>query len=404
MRRSSWLVFALLAALVVAAGAQKKSVEPKRPNVGADRNDPAAYYTWGLRQMEDSPEDAANAFYWAIRLDPGQSEYYYARWAALQLANPDRMLAYYEGDLKTRRSPDVQQMDSLMLRSRQLNPYLYMRFGRMLGDKLTERAILHRYPSMDQARLADAIRDAHSKGGPYYRAQNAYANGNFTYALQEYAAAFPEVTHKAFLHLSRARIFYMLGAYDSARAEFTTALGEEQKTEDTALVFIYDSKAVSQQSLGMIAEKLGNIDAAREAYGQALQEDLGYAPAHLAISNLDLAKHDTAAALSEMETATQVAPYDGYMAFLYGKTLLLAEKDQQALDQFKRAATLEPYYAEPHVFLAAIYDNAEYKDEARAEYSKFLELSSQKDGRTTKVSARLTQMRADSAALAARQP
>jgi tetratricopeptide (TPR) repeat protein len=358
MRRSFWLVFALLAVLVPAVGAQKKPKEPKRPNVGGDKNDAESYYRWGIQQMDKYPDDAADAFYWAIRLEPGTPDYYYARWAALHLMDKDRLVAYYRQDNKTLRSADVRQIDSLRLHAMQLNPYLYRRFERIMVDKAFERLVLQKYPNVDQAELVDAIRDLHQHGDAGQKAVDAYSNGNFPYALQEWAADLPSWKNKAYPHSERARIFFLLGGYDSAQAEFTSAMKELEASDKNSLVFIYDSKELYQQSLGMIAEKLGNQDAAREAYGKALEEDLSYAPAHMALSMLDLAKHDTAAALSEMETANQVAPNDGYIAFVYGRTLLFAAKDQQALEQMKRSVSLEPYYAEPHVFLAAIYDNA----------------------------------------------
>ena len=398
MRRSSWLVFAVLAVLVPAAGAQKKPKEPKRPNVGADKNDAEAYYRWGIQQMEKYPDDAADAFYWAIRLQPGTPDYYYARWAALHLMDTDRLVAYYRQDSKTLRSADVRQIDSLRLHAMQLNPYLYRRFERIMVDKAIERMVLQREPNLDQADLVDQIRRMHREGDAGQKAVDAYSAGNFPYALQEWAADLPTWKNKAYPHSERARIFFLLGGYDSAQAEFTSAMRELEASDKNTLVFIYDSKELYQQSLGMIAEKLGNPDAAREAYGKALEEDLSYAPAHIALSALDLAKRDTAAALSEMETATQVAPNDGYIAFVYGRTLLFAAKDQQALEQMKRAVSLEPYYAEPHVFLAAIYDNASYSNEAMDEYGKFLALASQRDARVAKVKTRLDKMRADSAA------
>ena len=400
MRRSSWLVLALFAVLIPTAGAQKKPKEPKRPNVGADKNDPEAYYRWGVQNLDKYPDDAADAFYWAIRLNPGTPDYYYARWAALHLMDTDRLVAYYQQDSKTLRSAEVRQIDSLRLHAMQLNPYLYRRFERQMVDKMIERMVLQHNQGVDQAELADAIRDLHAKADAGQKAIDAYSNGNFPYALQEWAADMPSWKNKSYPHSERARIFYLLGAYDSAQAEFTSAMKELQANEKNTLVFIYDSKELYQQSLGMIAEKLGNVDAAREAYGKALEEDLSYAPAHMALSALDLAKHDTAAALSEMETATQVAPNDGYIAFVYGRTLLFAAKDQPALEQMKRAVALEPYFAEPHVFLAAIYDNASYSNEAIAEYAKFLELASPRDGRYAKVKARLDKMRADSATAA----
>jgi tetratricopeptide (TPR) repeat protein len=400
MRRASWLVLVLLAAFTLPAGAQKKAKEPKRPNVGADKNDPDAYYWWGVKQMQQYPDDAADAFYWAVRLDPGRADFYYARWAALHLMDPDRLVSYYRRDSKTLSSADVRQVDSLRLHAMQLNPYLFRRFERMMYDKALERRIVQRNSGVDQAALADAIREAHSEADAGTKAIDAYTNGNFPFALQEWAADLPSWKNKAYPHSERARIFYMLGSYDSAQAEFTSAMRELEATEKNTLVFVYDSKELYQQSLGMIAEKLGNQDGAREAYGRALQEDLSYAPAHMALSMMDLAKHDTAGALSEMETATQVAPNDAFIAFVYGRSLLFSAKDAPALEQLKRAAALEPYYAEPHVFMAAIYDNSDFKDEAMAEYAKFMDLAPQKDPRVAKVKGRLDKMRADSTAAA----
>jgi tetratricopeptide (TPR) repeat protein len=401
MRRASWLALVLSLGPALSANAQKKAKEPDRPGVNGDRNDPNAYYTWGIAQLDTHPEDAADAFYWAIRLSPGWADAYYARWAALHLSEPDQMVLYYQRNAKTIRSPEVQRIDSLRLRAMQLNPFFYQKFEKIMLQHVIEQQVKRRNPGVDQAELNDAVRDYLSGGDPYTRAMNAYTQGNFPYALQEWAADLPSWKYKSFPHAERGRIFYLLGAYDSAAAEMRTAIKELRTEDQKAIVFVYESKALYEQSVGVIDEQQGLADSAREAYGRALEEDLSYAPAHIALSALDLAKKDTAAALSEMDIAAQVAPTDGFIAFQYGQRLLFAGHDAEALAQMKRAAELEPYFAEPHIFMGAIYDNAGYTAETVAEFTEFIKLAPASDARVAKAKARLAQLAADSAGHAA---
>jgi tetratricopeptide (TPR) repeat protein len=386
-----WLVLSLLAVLTLSASAQKKVKEPKRPGIGkgADTNDPNAYYLWGVSQLERYPEDAADAFYWAIRLNPSWADAYYARWAALHLSEPDRYVAYVEGDSKTLKSAEVRQIDSLRLRAEQANPFLYRKFENVMYRHFLQTYVQRRNPSIDQAELDDAIRDLMSKGGFEDKAQSAYIAGNFPFALQEWAAALPGWKNKSYPHAERGRIFYMLGAYDSAGAEMSSAVADFRKSDNDDLVYVYRSKALYEQAVGMIYEKEKNMDAAREAYGRALTEDLSYAPAHLRLSAIDMAKGDTAGALSEMDIATQVAPNDGTIAFLYGYALIQAGHDAEAMEQLKRATTLEPYYAAPVVLMALVYDASDMKEEAAAQYNAFIKLASQKDPQLARAKTRL---------------
>jgi hypothetical protein len=75
----SLLVVALMAAAHVAF-AQAKN-EPKRPRLaaGADTNDARAYYDHGLAKIERDPAEAADAFYWATRINPGVADAYYGQ-------------------------------------------------------------------------------------------------------------------------------------------------------------------------------------------------------------------------------------------------------------------------------------------------------------------------------------
>jgi Tfp pilus assembly protein PilF len=399
MRHVIRLLLVLAIASASSAGAQKTVKEPGRPKLGADAdtNDAGAYYRFGVSQIDGSPQDAADAFYWAIRLDPTVAEGYYARWAALHLSDKYRLVAYYQRDKKTMRSVEVRQLDSLRLRAMSMNPYLYRKFEKIMFQHYLESYIQQQYPGVDQAELSFELRKMLGQGGPETKAINAYTSGNFPYALEEYAAAMNGYRDQSYLHAERGRIFYMLGAYDSAATELTLAVKQMRAYDKDEVVFIYESKALYEESLGMIAEKQGRPDSAREAYGRALLEDLSFAPAHLKLGAIDLAKGDTAAAINEFDVAAQVQPNDGVIAYLYGRTLLLSARDALALEQLKRAATLEPYYAEPRFLLALIYDNSDYKEDAIANYTEFVRMTRKSDARIAKAKERMAALGATAA-------
>ena len=297
MRRSLWLVFALLAAVAAVAGAQKgKPNEPKRPNLGAnaDTNDANAYYQWGVARLDTYPRDAAAAFYWATRINPAWAEAFYARWVATHLSDPQRYMYYESGDKATLRSDEIKQIDSLYLRALTLNPYLYQKFKRIMEQHFYMESYRNDIPNV--AELDDAVRKAMTSGNSrdasvaaWQRGWIAYTNANFPRALEQFAVALPGWRHKSGLHATRGRIFFMLEAFDSATAELTSAVKEMRKADKDELIVVYESKALYEHSLGMIQEQEGHLDSAREAYGRAVQEDLSYAPAHLKLSELALA-------------------------------------------------------------------------------------------------------------------
>jgi hypothetical protein len=72
---------------------------PKRPKLGsgADTNDARAYYKRGVELAERSPGEAANAFYWASRIDPGFAEAFHARRIAGFISDERLLVRYLEG-------------------------------------------------------------------------------------------------------------------------------------------------------------------------------------------------------------------------------------------------------------------------------------------------------------------
>ena len=117
MQRSSLVSAFVIAFLAGAhfAGAQKPRKEPPRPALiaGADTNDARAYYAHGLSKIERDPEEAGDAFYWAMRINPTFADAYYARRCALLLTDRIRFQQYMEDDRGTLRSDEIKRIDSL---------------------------------------------------------------------------------------------------------------------------------------------------------------------------------------------------------------------------------------------------------------------------------------------------
>jgi Tfp pilus assembly protein PilF len=152
-----------------------------------------------------------------------------------------------------------------------------------------------------------------------------------------------------------------------------------RKEDARDLVFVYQSKALMEHSLGAVYEKMGNAAAAQEAYGRALQEDLSFAPAHRALSALAMARGDTATAVSELALAVELSPDDAALRVKYGLMLVRTRQAQEAVGEFKRAAELEPYYAEPHLMLARLYDSSGMAQEALDGYRAYVARAARDD-------------------------
>jgi len=362
----------------MSAGAQDL---PKRPHLesGADTNDAAAYYRFGTGTISSDPAKAADAFYWATRLTPGNADYLYARHVSALMAMSNDDLSDYVGrSKKVMQMPKFAEVDSLLLRAYSINPFLVRRFERVLLMREIEADVVHRNPGINRAELNDYLIQYSSKLrsiGPF-----AASEGRFAEALKSYAEAIAlDKKHAYSMHAERGRIFFELGNPDSALAELRLAVDQMRNRDQKEVVYVYESKAVYEQSIAMIFEKEGKPDSAREAYGRALEEDLSYYPAHYRLSMLDLAKGDTAGALSELDLATQLATRSGTLRFTYAYALVRAGKDPEALEQLRQAVQLEPYYAAPYQLMGLIYDAHEQRTEAREAYAEYLSHASEHD-------------------------
>jgi len=391
--RLSFVAAAALAIISSSVLGAQRGKEPRRPTLaaGADTNDAHAYYDFALDELSRDPEKAADALYWATRLEPTWADAFYARRVALLLTDPRRLMRYWTGDRRTIQSSDIKRIDSLFYHALTLNPFVSQRLDRNLYDKIADE-IAAKYEN-DGAGNAGEIRyliDREiSSFPPGVRAWFAYGDGRNTDALRLYAEAIQADKHNGLLRVERARVFYNINQPDSALAELTAGIEELRKRDTKDLIYVYQSKAVTEQSIGVVQERLGHADAAREAFGRALQEDLSYYPAHVQLALMAVEANDTTTALTEMDLATQLRPDDEAARYLYGFTLTMSGRMDEGMTQLRKAIELNPVYAAPHLVLARILQASSYDDDAAAEYKAFLALSAQTDMRRADARRRL---------------
>lgn len=390
----SRFIFAVLLVLTPASAdgqRVKDQQEPKRPPLyaGADTNSAAAYYAFGLEKIEKDPKVAADAFYWATRLNPLHAESYYSRRVALLLADRRRAARYYLGDRSTLRSAEIQRIDSLYLIALTLNPFFYEGLDRLIFQAAVDDFVSRE--SDDPGALRYAIQRMLYMGGPGAKAWSAYTEGRFDDALKHYADAIKEsrASYKYLYRSRRGRLFFQLNQPDSALAELTQAVDDLRKRDEKDFVYLYISKALFEQTVGMALERLDRADAAREAYGRALQEDLAYSPAHLRLAYMALDKKDTTTALSEFDLAVELRPDDAGVRYQYGFALLLASRLEDAVTQLSKTIELNPVYAPPRYALGLVYEQQGKDTEALREFQAFVALASRQDTRLADAALRI---------------
>jgi hypothetical protein len=352
-------------ALQTALGAQQP---PKRPTMEADRdsNSGAAYYYYGLSQLQSNPSRAADAFYWATRLEPGMAEPWYGRWAALLLQQSTRTLGdYLTGESYIAKSAPIQRIDSLRYQALIREPLLYWRLDAVLLDQWLSKV------TQGEVTLAELSSDF----GPEMAAWWAYGRGRFVEALKQYAIAVARHPKWYGLRAQRARTFLPILQYDSAAAAYGDLLALERSAEEERLVHVYESKEVIHYTIGRIHEQQGDLAGARDAYGRALVENLAFYPAHAALARVALRTGDTTAAVHEYDQAQVVHPEDPGLEYDYGVLLFALKRYDEAAQQLQRAVDHDPDYARPYLPLAYLRENEGKDSVAIAYYRRFIAIA-----------------------------
>lgn len=378
------------------SGIEAQGNAPPRPALppSADTNSWQAYYEAGSRWLESDTRKAADAFQWASKLDPTRPEPYYGRRVALLIQNPRRLLRYWRGDKSTVRSREIQQIDSLYLQALTLNPFFYHELDRFVLRALIREISENLSPGsgVSAGQLRIMLDQSINSSPPSFRAWVAYTEGDFNAAERFYEQAIDQANNKrarAALLTERGRLYFQRDKSDQALADLTRALEEKRRADSKDLIYVYESKALAEQSVGIVQKRLGNTTGAREAFARSLQEDLSYSPAHVQLAMLALDTKDTVTALGEMDLAVQIRPEDAGLRYLYGFTLSEVGRRAEAQQQLQRAIDYDSVYAAPRHVLAIILEAEGKPQEALAQYRAFLSLAARNDLRRSQAEARV---------------
>lgn len=396
-----------VAAIVVLSSSSvaQTPAEPARPPLppAADTNSALAYVDRGTDLLLKSPAQSYAAFYWASRINPGLADAFYGRRIALLVGDRTRLERYMEGNRRTIQSKEFRQIDSLQYRALMLNPFFYRRFDRVMFDEYLKEeyrrdaALAGEQPNMSEfAHWTDVFL---MRAGPASQAWAAYNRANFPAAAKFYASAIKRARKddKYLLHADRGRTLFLMGLVDSAEVDLKQALDYLRKQDEDKITYFYESKAVYEHSIALTHEMRKQYDAAREAYGRALQEDISYYPAHVGMARAARALGDTAAAISALDLAVQVNPNDGTVRLFYAEALTSAGRHDEAATQLRAAIDLEPHFADLYVVLGDVMTKLNKPAEAQTAYTQFLARSSRTDQRRATAEKKLRELTQTSA-------
>jgi tetratricopeptide (TPR) repeat protein len=307
---------------------------PKLPT-GADTNDPAAYFKLGTSVAWRAQGLADRAFYWAIRLDPTMADAYYARWDVLRHRSRYRLFPDDSVRPVSKLSPNgLAALDSLRASAFMYDPFL--------------EGAMNIPPQIRIIQEFQADRDATTSG------LRAYAMGNYAKAVRKWAEAIREKPENAGLHVPRAFAWmHLAGGRDSAIADLTALIDRLEHIEDST-VAPYLSKDYLYYAVGFLRTGQKRYADARAAYENALAENLGFYMAHVRLSAMDLALHDTTAALNELETASLMRSDDPILLAFRGQILLGEGQFKDAESQLRAAVHADADFALPYAFLGKL--------------------------------------------------
>jgi Tfp pilus assembly protein PilF len=340
---------AALAAVFVASSLWGQDAVPRRPKLAddADTNDARAYWEWGNRR-DVNWERTADARYWAMRLEPGNVDYFYGWWRALFNRQPvNWQVGYLQGEGYAVKTKEARLIDSLRPEVLYRDPFPYLRSPCYYPDLVDSR-------------------------DPVVASLQFIELGCHQQAADRLTAALERKPHLWGLRLERARSLFLTQRYREAAAELQVVLDTLRARDEKYLGQVYNTKELLEHMLAATLLRTRDVAGARAALERALSENLAYYPAHAMLSQIAMDRRDIAGALHEAELAAGLRESSGVLRYDYGILLYRSGKLADAETQLGRAVELEPYWAEPRRWLAIVLEAQNKKTEALAAWEAYL--------------------------------
>lgn len=384
MARPGTLRLLLLLAGVMAMPLQAQRT-PRRPHLSgdADTNDAVSYFQLGTERLERNPGSAADAFWWAARLDPLSAQVWYGQYQAQLARDPSRYVRYVLREPRALQAPEVLAIDSLRLRAIALDPF----FHRGLEEPLLKSYARESTPRDQFMGRGDAISDPEqvAQMERYFRETDPYLAGVFSYghgelrdAIRYWGNALASREHD-WMWAERGVAFVELRQLDSARANFTRAIDRARSGSGDQLHHVWETSAAYQVALGRVLEDTRNWAGARDAYQNATAANAAYYPAWLRLGVLGLRTGDTASAIAALKRVLELQPDDYFAHVTLGAALGNRGDRDSSLAHLRRATVIEPWAAGSWLLLARALDAAHDSTQAVASFQKYVALAPRND-------------------------
>ncbi len=384
VRAALWVAPLVAAALASTANAAPAVQDPvvavPRPSLpeGADTNDPRAYLSLAALQSFSNEAVAESAFVWASRLAPGNADPPY-QWAIMiihrGLSGILLSTLIVSEDLRHEISRErVRMVDSLLRQAWLRDPF---------RDPLLDPSLrfAYRHPPT-------LFKDPITKGF------DAYFSGDFPGARASWGRALAKQPGRADLRFHRAYTYYLQQRFDSAAGELEQAITAMGRAESSSLVRLAPPRALFYYAIGVARQEAGDYARAREAYIQALSENLGLYIAHARLAQILFAQGDSAGGLSELAIATGIEPGDAWLRNYHGLVLLAAGHPRESLAELEGSLAADRYYATPWYLLGRAHETLEEPGPARDAYREFLAHAAVSDTRWAWTRNRLGELQA----------
>ena len=325
----------------------------------ADTNDWRAYFDYGVSQLRTHATQADLAFQWAARLGPNRGEPLYGRWVSFWMRNLSVFFDYRAGK---RRVTGADSAYALLARAYTRNPMLPPSLEVMIWDELP----------------------GEWGESPQVRGLLASAMGQYADAATLWERAIRNsANERGWLRYNRASVLTQLRRLDEAVKELEALSAETQRRESDRVLAFYDSKEIIYHAVGMLHLARGDAAAARAALGQALTENLGYAPAHAFLGDLALTTGDSITAVTELAQAVELAPAEVWFRFRFGHALYVAGQIDSAAAVIADVNRREPLLADAYLELGLVRERQADRAGALNAYTAYLMRAPRRD--TTKI-------------------
>ncbi len=379
--RTLRLLVLLLGVLALPLEAQRA---PRRPRLSgdADTNDAVSYFQLGTERLERNPGAAADAFWWATRLDPLSAQVWYGQYQAQLARDASRYVHYVLREARALQVPEVLAIDSLRLRALALDPFL----RRGLEEPLLKVYARESIPRDQFMGRGDAIADPEQvhqmeryfiETDPYLAGVFSYSHGELRDAVRYWGNA---LSHEHdWMWAERAVAFVELRQMDSARANLTHAIDRARRGSGDELHHVWETSAAYQCALGRVLEEMRNWAGARDAYQNATAANAAYYPAWLSLGVLGLRTGDTASALAALARELEIQPNDYLAHMTLGAALSNRGQRDSALAHLRRATEIEPWASGGWLLLGRALDAAGDSTQAVASFQKYIALAPRND-------------------------